>query len=167
MKKIASFIKSLILFFRPGSWSGFLINPLLWLSNIIRLSRWISGHPIQGMNDFFSPWRDYGKRYLMYENVIGLEKLDNEPIDYLEFGVSAAHSFRWWIKNNVHPQSRFYGFDTFEGLPEKWGQFEKGSLSAGIPTLEDSRHEFIKGLFSFHIFNLPHYSRWHIKLSAS
>jgi O-methyltransferase len=147
MTKPATFIKSLILFLRPGSWGGFLINPLQWLSNIVRLSRWISNHPVKGMNDFFSPGRDYGKRYLMYENIIEQEKLDREPIDYLEFGVSAAHSFKWWVRNSAHPQSRFYGFDTFEGLPEKWGQFEKGSMSAAIPTLEGSRHEFIKGLF--------------------
>lgn len=147
MKKAASFIKSFILFLRPGLWSGFLIGPLQWLGHVIRLSRWISNTPVHGLNDFYSPFRDYAKRYQMYQYLLDYEKLKDEPIDYLEFGVSAAHSFRWWVKNNLHPNSRFIGFDTFEGLPEKWGQFEKGSMSATIPIIEGSRHEFIKGLF--------------------
>ena len=40
-----------------------------------------------------------------------------------------------------------FGFDTFEGLPEKWGTFAKGSMSFGVPELNDDRHEFFKGLF--------------------
>ena len=147
MRKAASFIKSFILFLRPGLWAGFLSDPLQWLSNVIRLSRWIAKTPVSGRSDFYSPFRDYAKRYQLYQHLFVSKKLGNEPIDYLEFGVSAAHSFRWWVKNNLHLDSCFIGFDTFEGLPEKWGKFEKGAMSAAIPTVEGTRHEFIKGLF--------------------
>ena len=147
MKKTASFIKSLILFFRPGLWLGFLSNPLQWISNTLRLSIWISNNPVKGLNDFYSPVRDYSKRYKLYEEVLRHLSLNNVSIQYVELGVSKGLSFKWWLENNAHTDSRFYGFDTFEGLPEKWGTFDKGSMAAGFPDVEDPRHEFIKGLF--------------------
>ena len=146
MKKTAAFIKSFILFLRPGFWAGFLTSPLEWLSNIIRLSKWIANHPAKGLNDFYSPFRDYSKRYALYQYLVE-SKIKDTALDYVELGVSKGLSFRWWIKNNHHPDSRFYGFDTFEGLPEKWGKFPQGSMAAGIPHIDDPRHEFIKGLF--------------------
>jgi hypothetical protein len=74
-------------------------------------------------------------------------ELKDKPFDYLEFGVSQGHSFRWWVSNSANSESRFYGFDTFEGLPENWGTFNKGDMIANIPTLDDTRSHFIKGLF--------------------
>src|SRR5688572_18254582 len=123
MKKFISFVKNFILFLRPGVWAGFLASPLQWLSNVIRLSRWISKHPVKGLNDFYSPFRDYSKRYQLYQHLADTVDLTATPVDYVELGVSNGLSFRWWVERNTHPESRFYGFDTFEGLPEKWGQF--------------------------------------------
>ncbi len=99
------------------------------------------------MNDFYSPFRDYSKRYQLYQHLTDSETLGTTAIDFVEFGVSKGLSFKWWVNHNTNPDSKFYGFDTFEGLPEKWGQFEKGSMTAAIPQVDDSRHEFIKGLF--------------------
>ena len=147
MKKFASFIKSFVLFLRPGVWAGFLSNPLLWASHVIRLSRWMAQHPVTGLNDFYSPFREYSKRYQLYQHLVHHENISEAPIDYIELGVSKGLSFQWWIKNNVHPDSRFNGFDTFEGLPEKWGRYEKGAMLATIPQVEGSRHQFFKGLF--------------------
>lgn len=147
MKKAAAFVKSFILFLRPGLWAGFLSHPLLWVSSVLRLSRWISRNPVKGLNDFYSPGRDYAKRYAMYQHLLETQNLAGVSIDYVELGVSSGHSFQWWVNHNTNADSRFYGFDTFEGLPENWGLFEKGSMAANIPHVNDTRHEFIKGLF--------------------
>ena len=47
---------------------------------------------------------------------------------------------------------KIYGFDTFEGLPEKWGAFSAGDMESGIPKTDDSRCAFIKGLFQMEVF---------------
>jgi len=95
----------------------------------------------------FSPWRDYSKRYRLYQHVVETAKLLKEPIDYLEFGVFRGESVKWWVRNCTHADSRFYGFDTFEGLPEDWGMYKKGEMTAHIPVIDDSRVQFVQGLF--------------------
>ena len=127
---------------------GFLSSPFLFLSNLLSLSKWISKQQkTDHYNDFFNPSRDHSYRYKLYDYIVKKEGLDTQPVDYLEFGVSQGHSFRWWAKTNNHPDSKFYGFDTFEGLPEQWGTYGKGEMAAAIPDLDDNRCSFIKGLF--------------------
>lgn len=77
------------------------------------------------------------------------EHLGSGPLDYLEFGVWWGVSLRLWTRLNSHPDSRFFGFDTFEGLPEDWGNVRKGSFSTSreLPSLEDRRVRLIAGLF--------------------
>lgn len=113
------------------------------------LSKWRKQHPVIGYNDFYQKTWDYERRYKLYEAIAESDKLFEGPIDYLEFGVAGGLSFKWWLEKNKHPESRFSGFDTFEGLPEKWGAFEKGSMAFGLETLNisDSRARFYKGLF--------------------
>jgi len=73
-----------------------------------------------------------------------------EPVDYLEFGVFQGDSMRQWLSLNTHKDSRFFGFDSFEGLPENWrdGQ-SKGHFDVGgdVPCMDDPRVSFIKGWF--------------------
>lgn len=46
--------------------------------------------------------------------------IGNEPLLYLEFGVYNGGSMRAVPSRFSHPQARFVGFDSFEGLPEPW-----------------------------------------------
>jgi len=68
---------------------------------------------------------------------------------YLEFGVYQGDSMRYWSRTLTHPLSQFYGFDSFEGLPEAGGTWEKGQFSASgrIPRIDDPRVHFMKGWF--------------------
>lgn len=129
---------------RLFGWATGLLSNLLYLT---KLSKWIAKNRKLAYNDFPSKW-DYNKRYGLYEWVIQQESL-TEPIDYFEFGVAGGHSFRWWLQKNQHPSSKFYGFDTFDGLPENWGLFKKGSFSNQnqLPSIDDERGKFYKGLF--------------------
>jgi hypothetical protein len=70
-------------------------------------------------------------------------------IDFLEFGVYKGHSIRFWSQMNSDPQSRFIGFDSFEGLPEDWLGYPKGTFDVGgvVPQIDDERVSFIKGWF--------------------
>lgn len=100
------------------------------------------------MNDYYSPIRDYTKRYQLYTFIAEKKVGQEQPILYLEFGVAAGASFEWWLAHNKHAASAFFGFDTFEGLPEKWGSFyEQGDMKFAMPDLQDTRGLFVKGLF--------------------
>ena len=74
---------------------------------------------------------------------------DDIPIDYIELGVFQGESIRRWSQINKHPDSRFFGFDTFEGLPEKWMENPAGTFNVdgNIPEIDDPRVNFIKGRF--------------------
>ncbi|MEO7309157.1 MAG: TylF/MycF/NovP-related O-methyltransferase [Chitinophagaceae bacterium] len=103
------------------------------------------------LNDYYTGSYDYDKRFELYEAIIVSEKLNTGVIDYMEFGVSHGASFKWWIKQNLDPGSFFNGFDTFEGLPEDFGNWKKGTMSPpdnSFPVIEnDMRFSFYKGLF--------------------
>lgn len=111
------------------------------------LSKWVHENKKIAYNDFYSKW-DYNKRYEMYKWVIEKESL-HCAINYFEFGVANGYSFDWFMSQNTHVDSRFYGFDTFDGLPEDWGPFKKGYFSTNneMPVLKDERGRFLKGLF--------------------
>jgi O-methyltransferase len=125
--------------------SGMLLN----LAYLSKVSKWVSLQKEIPYNDFYSGKWNYEKRYGLYEFVLGHKKLRDEEMIYLEFGVYGGSSFKWWLGHNTHPQSRFIGFDTFEGLPEDWGIFKRGDMSSGLkmPDVDDPRASFVKGLF--------------------
>jgi O-methyltransferase len=81
------------------------------------------------------------------------EVLRNEPIDFLEFGVYQGGSLKYWTEINTNPESRFVGFDSFEGLPENWNlafrTLKKGHFSTDglLPGINDPRISYVKGWF--------------------
>lgn len=107
----------------------------------------------------FGKWIDqYGKSCSHFDSKLKLynfvnNNYGNNPIDYLEFGVWYGGSMKEWIKINNNPDSRFYGFDTFTGLPEVWQGFTKNAAEhtftahGDSPDISDSRVIFVKGLF--------------------
>ena len=92
---------------------------------------------------------DYADRYKLYETVIHNEFLENEALDFVEFGVYHGASISWWANRISDPESRFFGFDTFTGLPERWNRYVTNTFSTGgkLPEIEDPRCTFIAGLF--------------------
>ncbi|MEI6898603.1 MAG: TylF/MycF/NovP-related O-methyltransferase [Bacteroidota bacterium] len=125
--------------------TGFFLN----LSYFSKVSKYISRNRNLKFNDFYSTEWDYNKRYRLYEFVLNEKGLSSEEVVYMEFGVYGGYSFKWWVSHNQNPNSLFLGFDTFEGLPEDWGGFKKGDMSAGLkfPEIDDERVKFVKGLF--------------------
>jgi hypothetical protein len=148
LRKINTFAKDVLL----GSRAGLLLRPLSgalqFAANFGRLAGWISkrGNNVP-FNDFFKLKRDYPARVKLHEFVAERYNLDTQKIHYLEFGVASATSFKWWLARNGNPDSAFFGFDTFEGLPEAWGTYSKGAMSFGLPDITDPRAYFYKGLF--------------------
>ncbi len=92
------------------------------------------------------------------------EHLGGGPIDYLEFGVFRGTSTRLWVETNTDPKSRFFGFDTFTGLPEAWrhgtGTMGVGHFDVGgnLPDIDDDRVEFVQGVFQDTL--VPFLGRW-------
>jgi hypothetical protein len=113
------------------------------------LTSWVHKHK-RGkllMNDFYRPIRNYDDRLNSFSAIVAHYRLQDTPISYMEYGVASGNSFKWWLNANKNPDSQFYGFDTFEGLPESWGVFDKGDMISPIPEVNDKRAVFIKGIF--------------------
>ena len=68
---------------------------------------------------------------------------------FLEFGVFRGYSISYFADRLRHRDSRFVGFDSFEGLPESWVGYERGTFSTAgeMPRCRDSRVSFVKGWF--------------------
>lgn len=146
--KVNAFIKGLVWLSRPHVWLGWLRHPFFFLANTISLSRWMaSQHHSSAFNDFFTFKRVITRRLTLYQNLVDTLQLEQEAFDYLEYGVSTGLSLQWWVDHTKHADTRYYGFDTFEGLPEDFGFYVKGSLASLIPDITDTRVKFYKGLF--------------------
>lgn len=124
--------------------SGFFLN----LFYITKFSLWANKNKKIAFNDFPGKW-DYKKRFDLYKWVIENESLSGTIINYLEFGVADGYSFSWFVQQNTNPKSRFYGFDTFTGLPENFGVYKKGKFNTNneVPQIPDTRVKFYQGLF--------------------
>ena len=80
--------------------------------------------------------------------------MGDAPIDYLEFGVFKGRLFAGGLRPTTARNRKFYGFDTFEGLPgivayerqllPPAGHFSTQGLT---PNIEDNRVRWVKGMF--------------------
>jgi hypothetical protein len=143
-------------------------NLFLFIRNFNKLRQWIGQIDKSSLliNDFYVWKRDYQKRLKLYEAVASHYQLDQKELVYLEFGVASGNSFLWWSRKNSHPASRFWGFDTFEGLPEDWGGYKKGAMSHALEDirLNDSRTTFVKGIFQDTLNNFIDHNKDLLKL---
>jgi len=102
----------------------------------------------------FEAWRKehacpvFEWRFPLYEHVLKTERL-TDAVDYLEYGVFQGATLKWWVEHQLHPESRFVGFDTFTGLPQGWDWAPAGHFSTqGFPPqIDDPRCSFEVGLF--------------------
>lgn len=148
IKRANSFLKDFILFSRLGLLLKPFSNFTKFLSNLSLLAVWIRQNGKKfTFSDFYKPVRNYANREKLRAYVLDNQQLAAREMHYLEFGVLAGDSFKWWVNHNTSPQSRFFGFDTFEGLPESWVFYKKGDMSANMPVIPDDRVSFYKGLF--------------------
>ena len=78
------------------------------------------------------------------------EHVGNRIVLYLEFGVWQGQATRYFAKLLHHPQAMLHGFDSFQGLPERWNiDADVGAFSTGgtIPSVDDHRVRFHEGWF--------------------
>ena len=116
-----------------------LFKPFGFVYWFLMTAKWIARH-------FNVNHPSFSNRDEMYKSLISSIQGD---FDYLEFGVASGESMKVWLKEEHTPKSRFYGFDTFEGLPEAWGDIQKGTYTneGKIPNLSDPQLKFVRGLF--------------------
>jgi len=76
-------------------------------------------------------------------------RVADKKVLYLEFGVAAGETIRWWSSALKNPGSKLHGFDSFEGLPEASGPWTKGEFSTRgkAPKIDDPRISFYIGRF--------------------
>jgi len=105
------------------------------------------------INDYYNKSAQYKNRYQLHDSI--LAGLKNKSILYFEFGVAGGDMIRYWSTQNQFADSRFVGFDSFEGLPESWeDKDEKHFDQKGkFPNIDDSRVSFVKGWFQDFVYD--------------
>jgi hypothetical protein len=98
-------------------------------------------------------------------------EIGRDPVLYLEFGVYQGRSMRIWSNLLEDTLSHLHGFDTFEGLPERWNaRAEQGrfSLHGDMPVFDDPRVILFKGIFedSLRNYKMPSHERLVINIDA-
>jgi hypothetical protein len=129
-----------------------------YLSYLPKLEAWRREHAARAAS--------FADRYSLY-TFLNRDLLTNGPICYLEFGVFKGKTIKYWAQLNTDRNSRFWGFDTFTGLPDTWDTFTGGlqkgrfDLHGQLPALDDVRISLVKGLFqeSLNNFLLTHVLR--------
>jgi hypothetical protein len=87
-------------------------------------------------------------RHKVWEQIPKHINIDKDIL-YLEFGVWKGDSIKYFAEKFKSENSEFYGFDTFQGMPDNWRHMKKGHYSTlgDTPQINDTRVKFVKGLF--------------------
>jgi hypothetical protein len=88
-------------------------------------------------------------REALWDMCIDKYATPDSKLTYVEFGVYEGYSIKYFASHNQNKDSRFIGLDSFEGLPENWGDMKKGTFNVdgNIPQTNDARISFIPGWF--------------------
>jgi Macrocin-O-methyltransferase (TylF) len=120
--------------------SSLLHKSRIWL-NYLAVARWLKDQNLSPKS------RVQGGREV-FRTVA--ESIAQKPVLYLEFGVFKGYTMSQWSVLLKNPETRFVGFDSFEGLPEDWAfDYPKGTFTAhgAIPQIADPRVNLVKGWF--------------------
>jgi O-methyltransferase len=115
----------------------------------IKFSHWCRNHCRRIFAYDFRA-HSYSERSEYFNGILLSQGLHYTAFDFLEFGVYQGESLRWWRDASMHPETRFFGFDTFTGLPQKWTEIAivgRFSTQGQVPDIQDSRFHFEVGLF--------------------
>ncbi len=157
-------VKSLLSKILPNSFS------LRYFSRLPQFNAWL-GEKVDSSCPSFS------KREELYRYIYDTH-VNNRALSYFEMGVWYGAAIKAWCALDNSDQSQYFGFDTFEGLPEVWegltanaeiGTFNVGGSIDNVK-IEDKRVELIQGLFQdtvpeflhSHRFNEEHLRVLHI-----
>ena len=120
---------------------------LKYFARLPEFNTWLKSHDLKNKPKFET-------RELLYEH-IHKSVLNQREIIYFEMGVWYGAAIKTWNSFDSNKTSEYYGFDTFEGLPEVWegltadakvGTFDVGGSIENVK-ISDERVTLIKGLF--------------------
>ena len=103
------------------------------------------------LRDKFSVVRDlphFSRREELWAEVFN--RFKDQSVSVLEFGCWEGYSIKKFAELNSSENSQFFGFDSFEGLPEYWTSHNpkgKFDVQGQLPVTDDQRISFIKGWF--------------------
>lgn len=161
MKPITSFVAPALI--RMGRFcSARTVHRINALANYLEVGRWMRSRE-------FDTKPRFKNRFALFDAVA--EKIVNERILYLEFGVHRGNSMRYWSGKLRHPEAALHGFDSFLGLPEDFNsEVPKGQFAVGgtPPVIPDPRVKFFVGWFedSLPRYQLPPHDRLVLNLDA-
>ena len=103
-------------------------------ANYMALGRWMADHGFSALNSEYVTREDFFARVA---NEVG-----DSPVLFMEFGVYRGESIRVWSRLLRHPETRLFGFDSFEGLPETFHmrrQRKFYDVGGQLPQVDDPR----------------------------
>jgi len=131
--------KELLTIFGYYSSAG-VIEALDGVTNYLEVGRWMRAR------GFDIPRRVENREKIFDRIAVDISE---SRVLYLEFGVHHGASMVYWSKLLRSSSARLHGFDSFEGLPEKWHLAPRGTFATdGVaPVIDDPRVTFFKGWF--------------------